>query len=103
MSYRFMRAFLAIVLVGLAASAAVALIVDPFGAFGTGGRIPPAVPNERESKPDAFLAAAAPPQALVLGSSRVMKLNPKCVEELTGFPAFNFGFGNNHVEDMYAV
>ncbi len=102
MSARFTRIFLLVLLGGLAMTAAVAVLVDPFRVFGT-GRIPTEIVNERVIKPELFLAADPPPQAIVLGSSRVYKVDPRCVTELTGLPAFNFGVGNGNVQDWYAI
>lgn len=101
-SARFTRIFLLVVLGGLAITAAVAVGVDPFRVFGT-ARIPTEVVNERVIKPELFLAATPPPQAIILGSSRVYKVDPRCVTELTGLPAFNFGVGNGNVLDWYAI
>lgn len=94
--------FLAIVVLGLSTTASVALLVDPFRVFGT-GRIPAEIVNERVAKPELFLQAQPAPQAVILGSSRVYKIDPKCVQELTGLPTFNFGVGNGNVDDWYAV
>lgn len=102
MSRRFTCVFLIVLLGGLATTAAVAVLVDPFRVFGT-GRIPTEVVNERVIKPELFLAASPPPQAIILGSSRVYKLDPRCVTELTGLPAFNFGVGNGNAEDWHAI
>ena len=102
MSQRFTRVFLILLLGGLATIAATAVLVDPFRVFGT-GRIPTEVVNERVIKPELFLQATPPPQAIILGSSRVYKIDPSCVAELTRLPAFNFGVGNGNVEDWYAV
>jgi hypothetical protein len=101
-SRRFTQVFLIVLLGGLATTAAVAVGVDPFRVFGT-GRIPTEVVNERVIKPELFLAASPPPQAIILGSSRVYKLDPGCVTELTGLPAFNFGVGNGNAEDWHAI
>ena len=101
-SRRFTRIFLIILATGLAVSAGLALYVDPLATFGT-GRLPPLLTNEREDKPKAFLRLDPSPQAIVVGSSRVMKLAPSCITELTGLPAFNFGFSNARVEDWDAV
>jgi len=102
LSRRFTQVFLVVLLGGLATTASVAVLVDPFRVFGT-GRIPTEVVNERVIKPELFLAASPPPQAIILGSSRVYKLDPRCVTELTGLPAFNFGVGNGNAEDWYAI
>lgn len=102
LSRRFTRIVLAILILGLAATATVALVVDPFEVFGT-GRIPTSIVNDREVKPARFLAAQPAPQALILGSSRVWKLRPACVTELTGLPAFNFGAALAAAEDFDAI
>ena len=101
-SLRFTRVFLALVLAGLATSAAVALLVDPMRTFGT-GRVPSVLTSEHMAKPEAFLRLDPPAQAIVLGSSRVMKIRPACLAELTGVPAFNFGLSSSHVEDLVAA
>jgi hypothetical protein len=101
-SRRFTWVFLVVLLGGLATTAAVALLIDPFQVFGT-GRIPTEIVNERVLKPELFLQATPPPQAIILGSSRVYKIDPRCVTELTGLPAFNFGVGNGNAEVWYAI
>lgn len=101
-SRRFTWVFLILLLGGLATTAAVAVLVDPFQVFGT-GRVPTDVVNERILKPEFFLQAAPPPRAIVLGSSRVLKIDPSCVAELTGLPAFNFGLGNGNADDWRAI
>lgn len=99
---RFTRAFLAVLVLGLAGSAAMALLVDPTDTFGT-GRIPSILTSERNDKPVAFRTIDPPPRAVVFGSSRVMKLRPSCITEITGLPAFNFGLSNAMVEDLMAT
>lgn len=101
-SRRFTRAFLAVLLAGMAATATLAIFVDPLHVFGT-GRIPSIRTGERDEKPASFLALEPAPQAIVLGTSRVMKLAPSCLREVTGFPAFNFGLSSSFVEDWLAV
>lgn len=99
---RFTAAFVLVLLAGLATTAAVALLVDPVHTFGT-GRVRPMLTGERDDKPAAFLARQPSPQAIVLGSSRVLKLRPACITELTGLPAYNFGVTDAQVEDMDAI
>lgn len=101
-SRRFVRTFLVVFVIGMIASSALALLVDPLQTFGT-GVVPGILTNEREEKPDAFLRLSPPPQAIVLGSSRVYKVRPDCVQELTGYRAYNFGFGFAKLEDFLAV
>jgi hypothetical protein len=99
---RFTRVFLAVLLLGLAGSIAVALLVDPTATFGT-GLIPSILTSERNDKPVAFRTIDPPPRAVVFGSSRVMKLRPSCITEITGLPAFNFGLSNAMIEDLTAT
>src|SRR5450432_2472618 len=99
---RFTRRVLAIVLLGMIFTTLMALLVDPLRVFGT-GRIPSALTGERDEKPDAFVALDPPAQAVVLGSSRVMKLRPSCIAELTGYATYNFGLSDGLIEDRYAV
>jgi hypothetical protein len=101
-SRRFSRIVLAVVVAGLAVSAGFALLVDPLRTFGT-GLVPSVLTSEHYSKPRAFLKLDPPAQAIVLGSSKVMKLAPSCLRELTGVPAFNFGLSSSHVEDWAAA
>jgi hypothetical protein len=101
-SRHFTRIFLAVVVAGLMTSVGFAVLVDPLRTFGT-GRIPSVLTAEHYSKPEAFLRLRRPVQAIVLGTSRVMKLNPACIEELTGYPAFNFGLSSSHIEDWVAA
>jgi hypothetical protein len=101
-SRRFTQIFVAVLVLGLMTSVGFALLVDPLRTFGT-GRIPSVLTAEHYSKPESFLRVARPVQALVLGTSRVMKLDPACIEELTGYSAFNFGLSSSHVEDWVAA
>jgi hypothetical protein len=99
---RFTRVFLVVLLLGLALRAAVAVVVDPTDTFGT-GRLPSMLTGERDTKPAAFRTLEPPPRALVIGSSRVTKFRPSCIEELTGLPTFNFGITRTVVEDLAAA
>src|SRR4029078_1671373 len=63
-SRRFTQVFLIVLLGGLVTTAGVAVVVDPFRVFATGG-IPTEVVNERVIKPELFLAASPPPQAII--------------------------------------
>ncbi|HEY1813800.1 MAG TPA: hypothetical protein VGG74_15720 [Kofleriaceae bacterium] len=101
-SVRFTRVALAVALVGLVSTAAIAILADPLHTFGT-GRIVSMLTSERDEKPATFLERRPPPEAIVLGSSRVMKLSPACLRELTGLPAYNFGVTDAQVEDLEAI
>jgi hypothetical protein len=99
---RFTRVFLLVVLSGLAGAAAIAIAIDPTHTFGT-GQVPSVLTGERDTKPAAFRALEPAARAVVLGSSRVMKLRPACVQELTGLPTFNFGLSSAIMEDLVAA
>lgn len=101
-SRRFTRVFLAALAAGLGLSAALAWYTDPLRTFGT-GRVGAFVTEEFDLKPEAFLQLEPSPQAIVLGTSRVMKFKPACVAELTGHAAFNFGLNASRVEDWSAA
>jgi hypothetical protein len=101
-SRRFTRIVVAMLVIGLAISVGFAVLVDPLRTFGT-GLVPSVLTSEHYSKPRSFLKLGPTPEALVLGSSKVMKLNPACIQELTGYRAFNFGLSSSHVEDWAAA
>ena len=101
-SRRFTRVFLAALASGFAVSAGLAWYTDPLRTFGT-GRIGSFVTEEFDLKPEAFLRLDPSPQAIVLGTSRVLKLKPECLTELTGYSAFNFGLNASRVEDWSAA
>ena len=101
-SRRFTRVFLTALTGGLALSAALAWYTDPLHTFGT-GHIGSFVTEEFDLKPEAFLRLDPSPQAIVLGTSRVLKFRPACLTELTGYPAFNFGLNASRVEDWSAA
>ncbi len=43
------------------------------------------------------------PEALIIGSSRIMKLDPELVERMTGLPTFNAGVNTAMTEDYYVL
>ncbi len=98
----FVRAFallFAMVLLGIAVTN---FLVNPIGLYST--RLLPQVTwNTREIKPALLQKAEPKPQALVLGSSRSMKISPEDVEELTGLPAFNAAVDAGLAEDWYVM
>lgn len=101
-SQRFTRVFLAAVLAALAATAAFAWYTDPLHTFGT-GHVGTFLTVEFDIKPESFLKLDPSPQAIVLGTSRSMKLKPECLTELTGYSAFNFGLTASRAEDWAAA
>lgn len=101
---RFFRAFLGTLTLLAAAFALAAAVVNPRRElFGT--RFPALQPNSRAVKLvmlDSF-AAHHPVRALILGSSRSMKLSPAQLGKLTGQPFFNLGVFSGRPEDFLAL
>jgi hypothetical protein len=62
----------------------------------------PVVVTSRAEKLRLFAALPAAPEALILGSSRVLKLEPKYVALKTGLTCFNAGVNYAHPEDHLA-
>ena len=99
---RFVRVFASVAGSLVLGGAILAILADPMVTLRT-GIIPKIYPPDVEVKPAALLALATPPQAIILGSSRVTKLNPACVKELTGLQTFNFGLASSIVEGWNAA
>jgi hypothetical protein len=96
----FFRAFLTTFLVAIALVASLNLAVDPYGQYGT-GMVPPMVRASRAEK--LAQIAMARPAGLVLGSSRVMKLETAELTSRTGLPFFNAGVYFGRPEDYLAI
>ena len=106
-SQRFVRFFLQWILLALAAIAALNFLVNPQAIYPT-RLLAPLTWNARAVKEQLLsrygkLPAEHRPQVLVLGSSRVMKLDPASVQQLTGMMAFNAGVNAAMAEDNYAL
>jgi hypothetical protein len=101
-SRRFTGLFVGTYVLMMLATAGLALAVDPLRTFGT-SRVTSVLSGERDEKPELFLRSHPVPEAIVLGTSRVMKLRPSCIHEVTGIPSFNFGLSSSMVEDWMAV
>jgi hypothetical protein len=98
----FVRTFLVSFLSLLLLVAAVSLLVDPLGRFGT-GLLPPILTNDRDQKAILYQRRKPRPQVVVLGSSRSKTIAPSCLERLTGHPAFNFAVNGAGSEDFLAI
>lgn len=100
------RGFVAVVLVVavglLCAVGAVNAVVDPYASLGT-QIVAPMVWSDRGEKVDLFEALDRPPEIVVLGSSRAMKLEPAYLERRTGRPGFNFAVSDGKAPDAFAV
>jgi len=98
----FLRAFFVTLGVLLSATAALVLLTDPLGIFGT-GLIPPVVSADRDQKVALYRARVPAPEIVVLGSSRSKTIAPTCLQQLTGRPAFNFAVNGAGTEDLVAI
>jgi hypothetical protein len=98
----FVRRFLLFLLGTLAAVGLLNYFVNPTGLHPP--RLLPTVNwNVRATKTELLKQAAPKPQALILGSSRAMKVRPALVEELTGLPTFNATVEGAMTEDDYVM
>ncbi len=82
--------------------AALNVLVNPFGLYGSGG-FHQKIPNFRQDKLELVAQAKPAPDTLVLGSSRVMCISPEQVEGYIGGSVFNFGMVNAKPEDCYSA
>ena len=98
---RFLSAFVALTLALSGGLLSAGVIVDPHGLFGT-GRYPVLVATSRSEKV-ASLATASPPQALIFGSSIMMRVDPAVVERLTKLTTFNLSVDSGKSEDFVAL
>jgi len=100
------RFFVLAVLVAAACClAAIALNVyaDPYGAVGT-HILPTVTTSDRTVKADRVEQLPAPPQLVVLGSSRSMRYEPAYLRQKTGLRTFNGGVnGIGGTGDAYAM
>ena len=99
---RFLLAFAGLTAVALGALLAVNVHVDPHGIFGS-GRYPVLVATSRTEKLARLEALPSPPQALIMGSSTMMRIDPAVLERLTGFAAFNLSVDSAKSEDFLAL
>ncbi len=99
---RFVLCFVAALFSCFAVVLLLALLIDPLGSYGT-GLTPPLVPNDRDAKAIAYARLSPRPTAVILGSSRVMKIPPACLQTIVGMRVFNFGLNSARAEDDLAV
>lgn len=98
----FVRRFLAALVASLALIGALNYFVNPTGLHAP--RLLPTVNwNVRATKTDLLRHAPVKPQAIILGSSRAMKVRPALVQELTGLPTFNATVEGAMTEDDYVM
>jgi hypothetical protein len=99
---RFVRWLLLATLLACAALLAAMWWLDPISVTGRQTRFS-VVENGgvRQAKLDLMERLPAPPEVLVLGSSRSMKLDPEVIERVSGATAFNGGVSGGTTQDMY--
>ncbi len=86
----------------LGAVAGMNYLVNPRGMYST-ALLRPVVANVRAEKAYLLKHMQPKPRALILGSSRVMKIAPATVERLTGLRTFNAGNLTAYTEDDYVT
>lgn len=98
----FVRRFLTALLVALLLVGAANYLVNPTGLHAP--RLLPTVNwNVRATKTELLKQARPKPEALIIGSSRAMKVRPALVQELTGLPTFNATVEGAMTEDDYVM
>jgi hypothetical protein len=86
---------------GLSAIAMLNWLVDPFAQYQT-GILPPLIQDSRKEKLALLEASAELPEGLILGSSRVMKIEPHYLTAKTGLRFFNAGVNHGRPADYLA-
>ncbi len=82
------------------AVAAFNAFVDPYASFGK-GQTSLAIWNDRDVKVRLVDGLTAPPETIVLGSSRALKVEPSYITRLSGRPAFNAAVSGGKPVDAY--
>jgi hypothetical protein len=77
-------------------------IVDPFDLYGN-DYLPPWQQNRYTEKYDLYRAFDPPPEALIIGSSRVGSIDPEAIEQYTGYRTFHWGVPSAGVEAFNAI
>ena len=78
------------------------LLTNPEGVFAT-RFLPPVIADHRPEKAYLLATRTPKPEALILGSSRAMKIEPALVERYTGLRTFNAAVFFGYAEDDYAL
>ncbi len=98
----FLRVFFGSFAALLALLAALALLTDPLGGFGT-GLVPPVVSSDRDQKAARYRRLPLAPELVVLGSSRSKTIAPFCLTQSPTGAGFNFAVNGAGTEDLVAV
>ncbi|MCA9169885.1 MAG: hypothetical protein KDB23_19555 [Planctomycetales bacterium] len=100
-AYQFCRSVVSWLLAGCAMVASLNFIVNPYAQYPTHW-FEPVVQRSRAEKVRMLTALPRPPAGLILGSSRVLKIEPDYLQQLTGRTFFNAGTNYGRVEDIVA-
>jgi hypothetical protein len=76
-------------------------VVDPYGTLGT-GLFPTVTPQDSSAKVQLLEALKQPPQVVVLGSSRAMRIEPSYIAQKTGLRSFNAAVRSGTPLDAWA-
>jgi hypothetical protein len=101
-SRRFVVTLLATALGTVAAVFFVNVLVDPYGTVGT-NLLASGVPRDPSTKAALIKQLGSPPQLVVLGSSRSLKVQPSYLRRLTGETVFNAGVRDATPAEEYAL
>ena len=99
---RFVVTLLATALGTIAAVFFVNVLVDPYGTVGT-NLLASGVPRDPSTKAALIKQLGSPPQLVVLGSSRSLKVQPSYLHRLTGETVFNAGVRDATPVEEYAL
>ncbi len=93
---------LSLTLAGLGCVAGLNWFVDPYGQYGT-GCFPVTVQASRTQKIELLEGLSEAPTGLILGSSRVLKIEPSYLNTKTGLSFFNAGVNHGRPMDFLAI
>lgn len=99
---RFVVTLLATALGAIVAVFLVNVLVDPYGTVGT-NLLASGVPRDPSTKAALIKGLTKPPELVVLGSSRSLKLQPSYLHRLTGEDVFNAGLRDATPVEEYAL
>lgn len=97
----YVKAFVAVVLLLFAGGIATNMVVNPRGEF-PHQWLPP-VPSEDAAYKTYLLDRQPPPEVLVLGSSRMQKIDPQDIQRSGNLTAFNFAVAGTQPADSLRV
>lgn len=99
---RFVVAALSAAAALLTAAFAFNVVVDPWGGIGT-GVFPSLVPTDRPVKAALIARLERPPELIVFGSSRALKIDPAYLRRKLGQTGFNAGVSDGNPEDTWTL